>query len=182
MTKPLDITSTSTQIDQGETATAEPAVEPYWKIGLGIANRDSALANVSVDQILQDLENGKGISVQASEHGVTAAGIYRKLLAHAPERWKAAQAAQALAKLEDTENGLGVAQTGVEVNRAAQLWRLQAWKLERVARSIYGDQQTLTLNINIGDVTERIAELERELGLITVDKPVIEHDPQPDLG
>ena len=134
------------------------------KAGLAIMNAETALAHVNASDVLEAYEHGASIPVQARALGVSHQAIYRKILKDAPELWKEHQAAHALAKLDDTETALSAAADGVAVSREREIARLQMWKLERVLRRIYGqDAPTVTVNLNLGNVGERIAQLEQEL-------------------
>lgn len=139
-------------------------VPPHTRAGLLAMNTNAALANVEPEDILDAFEQGVSIPKQAQALGITHQAIYKHLLAKAPEKWKQYQAAHALAKLDDCEQKLTDAVDGVAVSRERELARLQCWKLERVVRNIYGqDSPTVQVNINLGNVGERIADLEREL-------------------
>lgn len=135
------------------------------RAGLLIMNGNSALAHVKPEDILETFEHGVSIQKQAAALGVTTQGIYRFLLNKAPDKWKEQQAAKALADLDASDQDLRDAGDGVAVSRARELARLHCWRLERAARHIYGDAPQVQVNINLGNVGERIAQLEQELGV-----------------
>lgn len=146
------------------------------KAGLLVMNAEAALAHVKASDVLEAFEHGASIPVQAKALGVTHQAIYRKILKDAPELWKEHQAAKALAKLDDSEQALTDAVDGVAVSRERELARLQMWKLERVLRRIYGqDAPQVVVNLNLGDVGNRIAALEQELrvnaAVLTAESP-----------
>jgi len=135
--------------------------------GLLIMNADAALREVSVADVLTAYQNGVSIQKQADALGCTNQAIYKKILAEAPKLWKEYQSAHALARLDDSERMLENATDGVGVGRARELARLQCWKLERVLRQIYGtDGPQVAIQVNVGDVSARILELEAELGVL----------------
>ena len=69
-----------------------------------------------------------------------------------------------MAEHDKAEESLRQATDGVTVSRGRELARLQQWKLERVLRRIYGqDAPQVVVNLNLGDVGQRIAQLEQEL-------------------
>ena len=86
------------------------------------------------------------------------------MLEQCPEDWRKAQAGKSLKMLEECETQLEGADNGVGIGRARERGRLACWRLEKVARREYGqDAPQVQVNINLGDVGERIRELEREL-------------------
>jgi hypothetical protein len=109
-----------------------------------------------LDLILYRVDNGDSVPAIARELGVGDATIYRRMLTECPERWKAAQAAKALADLEKADESLGTAADAIEVSRAREQLRSAQWRLERVANRIYGPQVAerelppIAIQINIG--------------------------------
>ncbi len=141
-------------------------VPEHTKAGLVAMNAGKPLAELSCGtaEILGRYEKGEGIEAIATDMGITPPAIYRYLARHAQEQWKEYQAANALHAYQQAEDELRTAQDGVSLSRARELVRSQQWKLERVLRRIYGqDAPTVQINLNLGDVSQRIQDLEREL-------------------
>jgi Helix-turn-helix domain of resolvase len=116
--------------------------------------------------ILERYENGEGIEAIALDLGITPPAVYRYLARHAQEDWKEYQAANALHEYQLAEDQLRTASDGVSLTRARELVKSQQWKLERVLRRIYGqDAPAIQVNVNLGDVGQKIRDLEAELML-----------------
>lgn len=114
--------------------------------------------------ILARYEQGDSIEAIARGYGVSAGAIYRWLTRNAEEGWKEHLAARAHWQLDSAEEALRSASDGVQVSRARELMRAQQWRLERVLRRVWGtDAPSITVNLNLGDVGQRIVDLEREL-------------------
>lgn len=107
---------------------------------------------------------GESIIHIASTLKVSSERLYMLMLEQCPEDWRKAQAGKSLKMLEECEMQLEGAEDGVGIGRARERGRLACWRLEKVARREYGqDAPAVQINVNLGDVGERIRELEREL-------------------
>jgi hypothetical protein len=138
------------------------------KAGLLAMNAGKPLAEIEgAEAILSRYENGEGIEAIALDLKIAPQAIYRYLSKHAQEEWKEYQAANALHEYQVAEDQLKTAPDGVALSRARELVRSQQWKLERVLRKIYGqDAPQVNVQINLGDIGERIRSLEGELGVL----------------
>ena len=107
---------------------------------------------------------GESIIHIASTLKVSSERLYMLMLDQCPDDWRKAQAGKSLKMLEECEMQLEGAEDGVGIGRARERGRLACWRLEKVARREYGqDAPAVQINVNLGDVGERIRELEREL-------------------
>lgn len=77
----------------------------------------------------------------AQSLGVSDVAVYLKLLKDKPDEWKEHQAAKALADYELAEKQMKEAPDPLSLSRARELVRSMQWKLERVCRRIYGQDQ-----------------------------------------
>lgn len=146
-----------------------------------------------VTRALQLYEQGQEIDDASAELGVPARTIYRWLGTTATEAWHEAQKGRALNDYERARKRRETSAQDLErlkqqlddegiVDAAERNWRLthvrevlraadqdlkhQEWVLERILRKIYGqDSPQVQVNINLGDVGEKIARLEAELGV-----------------
>lgn len=144
----------------------KPNIPEHTKKGLLAANQSRVLAsNPELGKsILPRYLAGESITAVAKDLGISTEAIYLYLLRNFPEEWKEAQSAKALAKHDIAEEQLDVAADGVSVGRAKEQARLQQWKLERVLRRIYGtDSPGVQINVNVGDIANKIKDLEAEL-------------------
>jgi hypothetical protein len=102
----------------------------------------------------------------AEELGVARAYLYQILIEHADEDWKRATTAKALSRHENAIDGIEAAPDALSLNRAREMARTAQWELERVCRRIYGtDPPQVSININLGDISEQIKALEADLGV-----------------
>ena len=139
-------------------------VPEHTKAGLIAMNAGKPLANITAEAVLERFEGGESITKIAGSLGISGPAIYRYLIRNAESGGREYQAANALAEHDKGEEELKHASDGVTVSRARELARLQQWKLERVLRRIYGqDAPQVVVNLNLGNVGERIAQLEQEL-------------------
>lgn len=151
-------------------------VPEHTKAGLLAMNAGKPLATTSAEEILARFEGGEPITAIAKSYGITGPAVYRYLIRNAESGWREYQAANALAEHDKAEEDLKAATDGVTVSRARELARLQQWKLERVLRRIYGqDSPQVQINLNLGNVGERIAQLEAEL--LQAMRPALQHQP-----
>jgi DNA-binding phage protein len=97
---------------------------------------------------------GEHIFQIAQDLGVSRAGLYRHILAIAPEQWKEAKVARALDDVEQAEDALRTAKDTHETTRAREQHRAAAWMLERLRRDQFGQEatnntQAVQININL---------------------------------
>lgn len=117
-----------------------------------------------LDAILSHYEAGTSIYALAERLGVDNATIYRQLIKHRPEDWKEVRSARYLSEIEEAEKDLKEAPDQLAVTRARERLASARWMLERLLRSIYGqDQQaasgsgvSITLNIGAAQQTEKV--------------------------
>lgn len=107
-----------------------------------------------LDAVLSHYEAGTSIYALAEQLGVDNATIYRALLKHRPEEWKEVRSARYLAEIEEAEKDLKEAPDQLAVTRARERLASARWMLERLVRSIYGQEQNAgsgqMVQINIG--------------------------------
>lgn len=149
------------------------------RAGLNAMNAKHPLTNVDkgalASKTLQRYIDGTPLETIAQELKVSRGRLYQILVEHDPDGWRQAKTAQTLVRYDDALNELRDAPDGLELNRAREVIRTAQWHLERVCRRIYGqDAPAVQINVNLGDVSERIRELERELlgnaAALSVDK------------
>jgi transposase-like protein len=94
-----------------------------------------------VDAILSHYENGASIYDLAEKLGVNNATLYRALKKYRLEDWKEIASARYEAEIEDSEKELKSAADMLAVTRARERMAAARWKLERIDRKIYGQDQ-----------------------------------------
>lgn len=117
-----------------------------------------------LDSILAHYECGVSIYELADKLGVDNATIYRQLLKHRPEDWKEVRAARYHSQIEQAEKDMKTASDPLAVTRAREQLANARWMLERLQRSVYGQDQavtdgsrvSITLNIGAQQQTEKI--------------------------
>lgn len=108
-------------------------------------------------QILLRYLSDESTTTIAADHGVTRQALVQYLLRNAEEDWKDAQVARAIARKEKAEDDLSEARDPLELAKARELLKSAQWDLERVCKRIYGiDRAELNLNVNIGDLGDRL--------------------------
>lgn len=142
----------------------------HTRNGLIAMNADKPLtrlygsASEAANALLTRYIDGESIAQIATSLGISQERIYILLMAECPDEWKKAQTGKSLAKLENSEAELEIADDGVKVSRAREQARLACWRVERTARHVYGqDPGQVQINLNLGNVGERLRELEQEL-------------------
>jgi hypothetical protein len=121
--------------------------------GLPLVGQDKGKVSQDVISRYMDGEQIKDIAVS---YGLKSPErIYQVLAEAAEEQWKSAQAARALAEYDQAEEAVKTASDALGLARAREHLRSQQWKLERVLRRIYGQEQhnhlgsgTVTINIS----------------------------------
>ena len=94
-----------------------------------------------LDAILSHYENGVSIYELAERLKVDNATIYRALLKYRPDDWKEVRGARYLSEIEAAEKELKEAPDQLAVTRARERLASARWHLERLHRSIYGQDQ-----------------------------------------
>jgi transposase-like protein len=108
-----------------------------------------------VDAILSHYENGASIYDLAEKLGVNNATLYRALKKYRLEDWKEIASARYEAEIEDAEKELRTAPDALAVTRARERLAAARWKLERIDRKVYGQDQQVNngaavqININL---------------------------------
>lgn len=97
---------------------------------------------------------GEHIFQIAQDLGVSRAGLYRHILAIAPDQWKEAKVSRVLDDIEQAEETLRTAQDPRETTRAREQHRAATWMLERLRRDTFGQEQSqggsaVQININL---------------------------------
>jgi hypothetical protein len=104
--------------------------------------------------VLDRYINGEQVADMATEYNLSDVSIYALLLRERESDWGDIQTARALARLERAQNGLEVARDALSLARARELVRSAQWELERLLKRLYGQDQTIT--INVVDLGERL--------------------------
>jgi len=152
--------------NENHSALARP---PNWAVGLAKMNAGKLTSRLGGAQeaaakIIDRYLDGESIQEIADDLHCSNERIYVLLCQHAPEAWRKAQTGKALRKLEEAEIKLETAEDGIRIGSAREQARLQCWRLERVARHLYGSAEVaLTVAVNVGEIGERIRILEGEL-------------------
>lgn len=108
-----------------------------------------------LDAILAHYECGVSIYTLAETLGVDNATLYRQLVKHRPEEWKEVRGARYHSQIEQAEKDMKEATDALAVTRAREQLANARWMLERLQRSIYGQEReassgsgvSITLNI-----------------------------------
>lgn len=107
-----------------------------------------------LDAILAHYECGTSIYALADSLGVDNATLYRLLVKHRPEEWKEVRGARYHSQIEQAEKDMKEAPDALAVTRAREQLANARWMLERLQRSIYGQDQERgsgqMVQINIG--------------------------------
>lgn len=105
--------------------------------------------------VLDHYEAGTSIYTLADQLGVDNATLYRNLVKHSPEEWKEVRAARYHAQIEQAEKDMKDAADQLAVTRAREQLANARWMLERLQRSIYGQEvnngsgNAVQININL---------------------------------
>jgi len=150
-------------------------VPEHTKAGLLVMNANTPLAKVDkaslAKECIQRYLDGTDLTVVANEYNVTRPRLYQILAEHAETEWKSAQAAFALHQYEEAEKDMKIAPDGLTLARAREQVKSAQWKLERVLRRIYGqDAPQVNIQVNLGDIGERIRTLEAELRVLPTEQ------------
>lgn len=108
----------------------------------------------------------------AEQLGVDNATIYRQLVKHRPDDWREVRAARYHAQIEEAEREMKEARDPLAVTRAREQLANARWMLERLQRSIYGQEDrgsggnAVQININLrrdrgGDETVQVVDAEQ---------------------
>ncbi len=144
-------------------------VPAHTKAGLLAMNVDRPLAKLGTSQeiaqqVLSRYMDGETIGDIAKQLEVSPERLYIILLEHCEEDWKKAQAAKASHLLDNDIREIKSSDSMLALGRARESAKLHTWRLERVARRMYGqDQPQVQINVNVGNVVEKIRDLEAEL-------------------
>ena len=121
-----------------------------------------------LDAILAHYECGASIYELAERLGVDNATLYRQLIKHRQEEWQEVRAARYHSQIEQAEKDMKNASDPLAVTRAREQLANARWMLERLQRSIYGQDQkadsggrvSITLNIGAGQPLDVVGEQE----------------------
>lgn len=105
-----------------------------------------------VEAILAHYESGASIYDLAEKLGVHNATLYRALKKYRSEDWKEIASARYEAEIEEADRELKSADNPVAVTRARERIASARWKLERLDRKNYGQDQpapTAAVQVNI---------------------------------
>jgi hypothetical protein len=114
-----------------------------------------------VTKALTRYREGEHVFQIANDLGISRAGLYRHILALAPDQWKEAKIARALDDVEQAEEALRTAKDALETTRARELHRAACWMLERLRRDLFGQDapsssvNAVQININLRGATQQ---------------------------
>ena len=138
------------------------------------------------DEVLARYIDGEQIVRIAPDYGYGHVSLYALLWKERESDWCDAQASRALARHADALADLDAVKKAleeakgpnamIEISRQRELLKVAEariksaqWELEKLMRRIYGQEPPqLHMSINLGEVSSKIASLERELGLQTM--------------
>ena len=118
-----------------------------------------------LEAILAHYENGASIYELASKLGVNNATLYRNLKKHKRDDWIDVTTARYEAEIESAEKDLKEAPDAIPVTRARERLAAARWKLERLDRRNYGQDQP----VGSGNAVQININLRRDA--ITVENP-----------
>ena len=109
----------------------------------------------AVKQVLARYEAGEEVRDICKDYGVSHVTVYKRVIEHAEDAWKAVQVARAMSRKEEAERELDSATDALTLARGRERLKAAQWDLERVCRRIYGQtpEQVLgqgLIQINIG--------------------------------
>lgn len=107
-----------------------------------------------LDAVLAHYECGVSIYTLAETLGVDNATLYRQLVKHRPQEWQEVRSARYHSQIEQAEKDMQNAPDALAVTRAREQLANARWMLERLQRSIYGQEERgsggQAVQINIG--------------------------------
>jgi hypothetical protein len=130
-------------------------------------------------EVLDRYINGEQVAKIAPEYHVSDVTIYALLLREHQDAWKDIQTARALARLEKSQDDLGVAADPLSLARAREQVRSAQWELERLLSRLYAPKQQVTLEVNV-DLGDRLMRAEHRV--IEGDSTLIQHDAEQQSG
>ena len=98
-------------------------------------------AAIDTKAVLERYSQGETIRDIAASIGCSHVAIYNRLLTEAPDEWKAVASSNALTDLDQAEQDLKTAPDMLTVTRARGWADIQRWKLERLLRRYFGQDQ-----------------------------------------
>ncbi len=119
-----------------------------------------------LDIIIAQYECGQSIYVLADKLGVAPATLYRQLTNHRPTEWREIRSARYHEQIEQAEKDMQEATEPLAITRAREQLANARWMLERLQRSIYGQDQPA----GVGNAVQININLRRSAA--TVEKPV----------
>lgn len=126
-----------------------------------LADLPSAQRTELVIAALLRYREGEHIFQIAQDLGVSRAGLYRHILAVAPDQWREAKVSRALDDIEQAEETLRTARDTLETTRAREQHRAAAWMLERLRRDQFGQDSgsgdnmgRISITLNVGGAAE----------------------------
>lgn len=117
------------------------------------------------NEVIERYMDGEAMASIAKSYGLRSTErLYQLLVEHAESDWKKATTARALTRHENAIREMETAPDGLGVSRGREVAKTAQWELERVCRRIYGqDAPAVQINLHLGDVGQRIRDLEGEL-------------------
>ena len=110
-----------------------------------------------LDGVMARYQEGESVWAIAQSLQCAHTTLYRMLIADRPEAWRDAKVSHALANLETAEEELRTAPDALALSRAREVVRSCQWQLERLMRSVYGQQDhadhtgRVTINIQLDE-------------------------------
>ena len=132
---------------KSKTANSLPAIR--------LSNLPEKELHAVLDNAIQCYGDGASIYAIALDLGIEHTTLYRQLLKHREGEWKDAKVSRAIADLEEAEQNLKTAPDALALSRAREVCRAAQWHLERLKRSLYGQEaqaglgSAVQININL---------------------------------
>lgn len=115
-------------------------------------------------QALADHQGGLSLRQIAEQHGVSHIALRKWLLDEVPDQYRAAQKSALIHRIVDADEELDRADNAISIARAREAAKFARWDAERRLPRLFAlNAPAVQINVNLGDVGERIRELEREL-------------------
>ena len=119
--------------------------------------------------------NDERIADIAASYGLAKSTLNAALLRHSGDEWRDAQAARALTKLQEAQDGLDSATDVLSLARAREQIKSRQWELERLCRRLYGQDApantgsgiSIIINTTHQPAVQQVAEIDNNTGNVT---------------
>ena len=140
-------------------------------------------AVIDTKLVLERYAKGESIRSIAKDIGCHHVAIYNRLLTECPDEWKAIASSNALTDLDEAEQELKTAPDMLTVTRARGWADIQRWKLERLLRRYFGQDQiqshaAVQINIGIARTSSTQDEQAIDVEVIATDSQSVVQKPE----